>query len=82
MTALEFCQDRIAEDEAAARAVMTWGTGAGGDPVFVHIYRHDPARVLRRCAAELAMLAESPACAQLLAGTWNDHPDYDPTWAT
>lgn len=80
MNALEFCEARIAEDETAARAVTTWGTGAGRDPVFTHIYRHPPDRVLRRCMAERAMLAESPACAPLLAATWSDHPDYNPTW--
>lgn len=64
-----------------------------GRAVAEHIARHDPARVLRQVAAlrrivdgcaedVLAVIrpryAEWVLCA--LAGTWADHPDYDPAW--
>jgi hypothetical protein len=59
-----------------------------------HIARHDPARVLRHCAAVRAVIAELlrreatgegdsslEDLARELAGIYADHPDYDASWA-
>ncbi len=61
-TLTEFLLDRIAEDEAVARAAATDGYGAidwAGEsgPTDVHIARHDPARVLADCEAKRRLIA-------------------------
>jgi hypothetical protein len=59
MTLTEFLLARIAEDEAAARAVgwtprwvMAHDLPDAPPGIVAHIARHDPARVLAECAAK------------------------------
>jgi hypothetical protein len=56
-----FLKARLDEDEQAARAAVGFDYGVrewadDGDPVNVHIARHDPARVLREVEAKRRML--------------------------
>lgn len=59
-----------------------------------HITRHDPARVLRQCAALRMLIKNAWSCSwcddvhdddfaiqRTTAAIWSDHPDYDPSWA-
>ncbi|RJO74152.1 hypothetical protein D5S18_18540 [Nocardia panacis] len=54
--------DEFAEDEAAAKRSVRWNESCrdwadNGDPDWVHIARHDPARVLRHAAAARRILS-------------------------
>lgn len=69
-----------------------------GDPTpseSVHIGRHDPARVLRECAAKRKLVEFYGGMAEkwpnndymmwrlvlgTLAAVYSDHPDFDPEW--
>lgn len=67
------------------------------EPVYAHIARHDPARVLREVEAKRKILArhsddgfpsciycgETAPCPDVrdVGAVWRDHPDYDPAWA-
>jgi len=48
-----------------------------------HIVRHDPARVLRQCAALRLVLGFWRGLTRLrtIAAIWSDHPDYQQDWA-
>ncbi|BCF84544.1 hypothetical protein RQCS_40890 [Rhodococcus qingshengii] len=95
---LEFFEARIADDEAIASGAVRWSHGAaewadGGEPDFIHIARHDPARVLREVAAKRGIVAKVRQgmvnirifpglweSMQLLAVPYDDHPDYREEW--
>lgn len=83
----------IDEDERIAKAAVNWSYGAqewadAGEPDWVHIARHDPARVLRQVAAHRKILdiveqtraIETNASERIRSGThtptylrdWND----------
>jgi hypothetical protein len=61
-------------------------TGDAGDPQSMadaeHIARHDPARVLRQCAALRLALEFWQGLTRLrtIAAIWSDHPDYREEW--
>ena len=61
MNLVEFLEERLAEDEATARAACEGGESWDAEstsPIQRHIDRHDPARVLRRVEAGHKLLAE------------------------
>ncbi|MFI6368910.1 DUF6221 family protein [Nocardia sp. NPDC050630] len=72
-TIVEFIEARLAEDEAMATAAGTEDHPGGptswdaiGPALLGHLGRHDPARVLRQCAALRAIIADHAP----------DHSDY------
>jgi hypothetical protein len=77
------------------RTVEEYPTLVGPLPAFIlrqvearlpgglwHIARHDPARVLRQCAALRLALEFWRGLTRLrtIAAIWSDHPDYRPEW--
>lgn len=81
LTPAEFIEARLAEEEAAAAAVTSWGDPQSSDPVFVHIGLHSPEQVLRSCAAQRSAVAVGgTSVAVALAASWSTHPDYDAAW--
>lgn len=79
---LEFIEARLADDDETARAVATWGSCESADPFLQHVCRHLPDRVLRRVAADRALLATgNDEALKALARVWSDHDDFDPEWA-
>jgi Family of unknown function (DUF6221) len=93
-TLVAFLRARLDEDEAAARAAVHFDYGVknwadDGDPVDVHIARHDPARVLREVMAARAILdlhspsypvtypepSGQPTCGVCHAGGWDWEPE-------
>lgn len=112
MTIEVFIEARLAEDEAVARESSRpdwdvtpegsvwdssgWVADVAGD-FGHHVARHDPARVLRQCAAlrELLKVASdvdalysiaAEDAADSIRGTiaaiWSEHPNYQPEWTT
>lgn len=110
MTIVEFIEARIAEDEETAK--YSGGDSWTDDDRFnrvdvtegyietshhgAHIARHDPARVLRQCAAirELVKIASdveamysipaedaADSIRKTIAAIWSDHPDYQQEWS-
>ncbi|MBF6399767.1 hypothetical protein IU438_28775 [Nocardia cyriacigeorgica] len=97
----EFIEARLAEDEQIARSSIRWDEGCSrwadaGEPDWLHIARHDPARVLRQTAALRELLnvandvdamysiaAEDAAdgIRRTIAAIWAEHPDYQQEWA-
>jgi hypothetical protein len=95
----DFIDVRLTEDEQMAHASVRWEDGVGdwaasGDPDWEHIARHNPNRVLRRCAAIRALIrdlgslavnigtpsAELDSMLAPVAAIWSDHADYNPEW--
>ncbi|MBF6332398.1 DUF6221 family protein [Nocardia transvalensis] len=46
-----------------------------------HVIRHDPAHVLRQCAA-LRTALKTGKTTKEIAAIWSDHSDYEPGWMT
>jgi hypothetical protein len=77
-----FGEDDLWEDEGADSLRMAAQAAE-------HIARHDPDRVLRRCAADRKIIEMSTAWPSYgtraaliyLAVSFADHPDYRPEWA-
>lgn len=68
---------------------VVYGEGSPSDEQADHIARHDPARVLRQCAAFRVALewyrdddyvVMAPTI-KAIAAIWSDHPDYQQEWA-
>ena len=95
MTLTDFLLARIAEDEAAARAVdgryedAQWHSKPGD-----HLDRWGPERVLAECVSKRWIVNRGPdSCSgpdghiqhamalEALALPYVDHPDFDPEWA-
>lgn len=82
MSVLEFVLARLAEDEAVAQAVPSWGDPGSADPFIRHICRHFPDRVIRSVAAvRLSLVSLDDEQLQAWAHVWSDHPDFDSEWA-
>ncbi|MBM4525165.1 hypothetical protein GS462_11155 [Rhodococcus hoagii] len=66
---IPFLRARIDEDAHVAHAAARWSYGAAqwaaeGEPDWIHIARHDPARVLREIDSKRALIefAETATC--------------------
>lgn len=92
-----WCREGVNSVIDSSRRLVVYGDGTPpGDAQADHIVRHDPARVLRECAAKRAMIAAlvpvgddagrtwapgSLAALGALVTIYSDHPDYREEWA-
>lgn len=83
-------QDPIGWDSCRVEGhgIVIYDEGGHDEYQADHIARHDPARVLRECAAKRHLLASVDPDDEteqwlpyILASVYADHPDYEQKWA-